>query len=66
MRKILLYGDVDLNIIDGSAVWLVSMAEALSRTGSEVCVLLKTGPDGIGERHMFSSPSESRHAWVPH
>ena len=42
MRKILLYGDVDLNIIDGSAVWLVSMAEALSRTGSEVCVLLKT------------------------
>ncbi|GIU57109.1 hypothetical protein [Arthrobacter sp. NicSoilC12] len=41
-RKILLYGDVDLNIIDGSAVWLVSMAEALSRTGSEVCVLLKT------------------------
>jgi glycosyltransferase involved in cell wall biosynthesis len=41
-RTILLYGDVDLNIIDGSAVWLVSMAEALSRTGSEVCVLLKT------------------------
>ncbi|MFF2029713.1 glycosyl transferase [Arthrobacter sp. NPDC058192] len=40
-RTILLYGDVDLNIIDGSAVWLVSMAEALSRTGSEVCVLLK-------------------------
>ncbi|WP_211883034.1 glycosyltransferase [Pseudarthrobacter albicanus] len=41
-RTILLYGDVDLNIIDGSAVWLVSMAEALSLTGSEVCVLLKT------------------------
>jgi glycosyltransferase involved in cell wall biosynthesis len=41
-RRILLYGDVDLNIIDGSAVWLVSMAESLSLTGSEVCVLLKT------------------------
>ena len=41
-RTVLLYGDVDLNIIDGSSVWLVSMAEALSRTGSKVCVLLKT------------------------
>jgi glycosyltransferase involved in cell wall biosynthesis len=41
-RTVLLYGDVDLNIIDGSSVWLVSMAEALSLTGSKVCVLLKT------------------------
>lgn len=40
-RKILLYGDVNLNILDGSAVWLVSMAEALSQTRSEVWVLLK-------------------------
>lgn len=40
-RRILLYGDVNLNILDGSAVWLVSMAEALSMTNSEVWVLLK-------------------------
>ncbi len=41
-RRILLYGDINLNIMDGSAVWLVSMAEALSRTHSEVWVLLKS------------------------
>jgi glycosyltransferase involved in cell wall biosynthesis len=40
-RLILLYADVDLNVIDGSSVWLVSMAEALSRTSSRVDVLLK-------------------------
>ncbi|TDK27731.1 glycosyltransferase [Arthrobacter crusticola] len=40
-RSILLYGDVDLNIIDGSAIWLASMAEALSMTNSSVTVLLK-------------------------
>lgn len=40
-RRILLYGDVNLNILDGSAVWLVSMAEALSMTDSDVWVLLK-------------------------
>ena len=37
----LLYGDIDLNIIDGSAIWLVSMAEALSRTKSEVHLVIK-------------------------
>ena len=40
-RRILLYGDVNLNVMDGSAVWLVSMAEVLSRTNSVVDVLLK-------------------------
>lgn len=40
-RKILLYGDVDLNILDGSAIWLCSMAEALAGTDSELHVLLK-------------------------
>jgi glycosyltransferase involved in cell wall biosynthesis len=40
-RKVLLYGDVNLNITDGSAIWLVSMAEALSKTNSDVTVLLK-------------------------
>ena len=39
--KVLLYGDVNLNVMDGSAVWLVSMAEVLSRAGMLVDVLLK-------------------------
>ena len=40
-RTVLIYGDVDLNIIDGSAIWLASIAEAVSLTGSEVHVVLK-------------------------
>lgn len=41
MRRILLYGDLNLNVMDGSAVWLVSMAEVLARTNSHVDLLLK-------------------------
>jgi len=41
-RRVLVYGDIDLNIIDGSAIWLVSIAEAVSLTDSEVHLLLKT------------------------
>ncbi|MDY3665752.1 glycosyltransferase [Schaalia hyovaginalis] len=37
----LLYGDVNLNIIDGSAIWLTSMARVLSACFEEVHVLLK-------------------------
>lgn len=40
-RRVLLYADVDLNLLDGSAVWLVSMAQALAATSSRVDVLLK-------------------------
>lgn len=40
-RRVLLYADVDLNLIDGSSVWLVSMAQALALTASRVDVLLK-------------------------
>ena len=40
-RRVLIYGDIDLNIIDGSAIWLVSIAEAVSLTDSEVHLLLK-------------------------
>lgn len=36
-----LYGDTNLNIIDGSSVWLLSMAECLSRAGARVHVQLK-------------------------
>lgn len=40
-RRILLYGDVNLNYLDGSGVWLEALAQCLHRTGSEVHVLLK-------------------------
>lgn len=39
--RALVYGDVNLNILDGSAIWVQSMAEALSGAGVETRVLLK-------------------------
>ena len=39
--RAIVYGDVNLNILDGSAIWVQSMAEALSRCGVSVRVLLK-------------------------
>ena len=39
--RALVYGDVNLNLIDGSAVWLASTVECLARCGVEVTVLLK-------------------------
>jgi len=45
MIRVLVYGDVDLNLIDGSAVWLASLAELLAESGRvEVTVLRKTRP----------------------
>ena len=41
----LVYGDVNLNILDGSAIWVQSMCEALSRAGTEVRILLKAPVD---------------------
>ena len=38
---ILLYGDIDMNVIDGSSIWLASIAEALSECGFEIHFLLK-------------------------
>lgn len=40
-RQVVLYGDVNLNVIDGSATWLVSLAETLTLTDSTVHVVLK-------------------------
>ena len=40
-RRAIVYGDVNLNILDGSAIWVQSMTEALSRAGVDVRVLLK-------------------------
>lgn len=41
LLRALVYGDVNLNILDGSAIWVQSMTEALSRSGVDVRVLLK-------------------------
>ncbi|MFE9773379.1 glycosyltransferase [Streptomyces sp. NPDC005931] len=38
----LVYGDVDLNIIDGSAVWVQSTVQALSLAGCRTRLLLKS------------------------
>lgn len=39
--RALLYGDVNLNLIDGSAIWLQAMAQLLFRAGCDVTLLLK-------------------------
>jgi glycosyltransferase involved in cell wall biosynthesis len=39
--RALVYGDVDLNIIDGSAVWAQSMTQGLAAAGCDVTLLLK-------------------------
>jgi glycosyltransferase involved in cell wall biosynthesis len=39
--RALLYGDVDLNIIDGSAIWAQAMVQALHEAGVEVTFVLK-------------------------
>lgn len=38
---ILLYGDIDMNVIDGSSIWLASIAEVLSECGFDIHFLLK-------------------------
>ena len=38
---ILLYGNIDMNVIDGSSIWLASIAEVLSECGLKVHFLLK-------------------------
>jgi glycosyltransferase involved in cell wall biosynthesis len=39
--RALVYGDVDMNLIDGSAIWLQSMVLALARAGCAVTLVLK-------------------------
>ena len=40
--RALVYGDVDLNLIDGSAVWAQSTVQALSRAGCATRLVLKS------------------------
>ncbi len=39
--RALVYGDVDLNLIDGSAIWAQGMVQALAQAGCEVTLVLK-------------------------
>ncbi|MFD0776767.1 hypothetical protein ACFQZ2_22775, partial [Streptomonospora algeriensis] len=39
--RALVYGDVDMNIIDGSAIWAQSMTQGLAAAGCEATLLLK-------------------------
>lgn len=39
--RALVYGDVDLNLIDGSAIWAQGMVQALVRAGCAVTLVLK-------------------------
>src|SRR5699024_8714048 len=42
MIRALIYGDSNLNLIDGSSVWIASISAVLSEVVDEVHVLLKT------------------------
>ncbi len=44
LRSALVYGEVDLGLIDGSAVWVTSVVEALVRAGCDVTLQLKAAP----------------------
>jgi hypothetical protein len=38
----LVYGDIDLNLIDGSAIWVQSTVQALARAGCAVTLMVKS------------------------
>jgi FkbM family methyltransferase len=44
VRRILVYGEMDVHMIDGSSIWLVSTVEVLRRAGCEVTLLLRFPP----------------------
>jgi glycosyltransferase involved in cell wall biosynthesis len=41
-RRALVYGDVNLNLIDGSAIWAAAVVEVFALAGCDVTLLLKT------------------------
>lgn len=42
MQKILIYGDIDMNVIDGSSIWIISILKTLSQNrNNKVSLLLK-------------------------
>ena len=41
ISRAIVYGDIDLNLIDGSAIWLQSVTQALARAGCAVTLVLR-------------------------
>lgn len=65
-RNIVIYGDVNLNIVDGSAAWLASLAETLTLTDSTVHVVLKaTVTTDRLLRRMAANPHVVLHEATP-
>ncbi|MGN7455605.1 glycosyltransferase [Paenibacillus pasadenensis] len=63
--KILLYGDVDLNYLDGSAIWLQSTARVLAQDPNvDVDVLLKAKP--INEVVLIEMKNQPRVKLIRH
>lgn len=60
-EAVILYGDVNLNIIDGSSVWLVSAAEVLSKVFDRVDIILKAP---IENERLISSVSGIPNVWL--
>ncbi len=49
--RVLLFADVDMNIIDGSSIWCASVAEVLAKSGFQVHLLLKKN---IEREHLIA------------
>ena len=53
--RALVYGDVDLNLLDGSAIWLQSVSQALAAAGCAVTVVL----DGARREYTLEKDKEN-------
>ncbi len=56
--RIAIYGDVNLNLIDGSAIWLAALAETLALDDDTQVVVLLKAPI---ERELVVAPLRDRH-----
>ena len=42
VSKMLIYADVNMNVIDGSSIWLASITEAIAEHAGQIHLLLKS------------------------
>lgn len=62
MSRVVLYGDVNPNLIDGSSIWLSSISEVLASVVDEVHVFLKAKiNDHTLTQHLVQIPSITLH-----
>lgn len=62
MSRVVLYGDVNPNLIDGSSIWLGSISEVLATVVDEVHVFLKAKiNDQTLTQHLLQIPSVTLH-----